>query len=154
MRCSVTPTLEATPIAGYWGSLAAICLEAIEFAPRVRTSRNAKNITRGGKDQSGSQEVSRSALQRIIGSALPNRAINTRTRGAESRVPFMIDRAREEDTERGAPDASRAVAPATRRGARIGTATSSLAESSLQLWAPRVMVASPSSIASLTTIRT
>src|SRR6266550_562866 len=154
IRCSVTPILDVTGIWGYCGNLGASCLVAIEFAPRVRTSKKAKKMSRGGNDQSGSQAPIRSVPQRMTGSALPSRANRTTIRGSERIAPLIKALERGEETERGAPAVSCAAATATRSGARKGTATSNLAESSLQLVAPSVMVARPRSMASLSTIRT
>ncbi len=64
----------------------------------------------------------------------------------------MIDRKRGDETELGASATSRPEVVTTRNGARNGTATSSFADRSFHFSAPRVIVARPSSMASLATI--
>ena len=97
MRCSVNPMVSRAGICRKSGILGASCRTAMEFAPRVSTSRKTKNSSRGGKDQSGSHDVSRSVLQRMIGSALPSRAKRTRISGSDRAVPLIKAREREED---------------------------------------------------------
>src|SRR3954471_7053575 len=115
--------------------------EAIEFAPSVSTSRKAKNNTRGGNDQSGSQPARCSVVQLMTGSALPSRAMSTTITAAESTAPIATERVREDEKERGVAVASYAVPPMTRTGASTGTATRSFAESSDQFTTPRVIMA-------------
>src|SRR5256714_3113635 len=153
IRCSVIPMEIRPGIWGYWGRRLASWRMLSAFAPSVSASRNKKKTRRVGNDQSGSQDVMRLVPQLMIGSALASSATRMMTSGTVSKLPLTMARERGEDADGGAPATSWAVAPTTRIGARKGTAASSLAERSPQRSPPMVITASPSSMASASTMK-
>jgi len=70
----------------------------------------------------------------------------------DSTLPMARERVRDDEKDRGVAVTSRAVPPSTRTGASQGTAARSFAERSDQLATPSVIMARPSSMASLSTI--